>query len=185
MDFARDQKRELGCQWKEGASIAQKTSGEWIACPEQILPPLTPGNSGKAKARGGSLRTLLPQDEAVAPSNPQGRKKFRSGVPGLQDRLGQPHCLWGIGTKGFTVARHSCERGRESPSQHPPCPYPTPRGRPPAPSSSAPASQPAPENPVVRPPHPCENTDAGFPIPFNSRFLQGPWHASPSLSSRT
>lgn len=28
VDFARDQKRELGCQWKEGASIAQKTSGE-------------------------------------------------------------------------------------------------------------------------------------------------------------
>lgn len=126
MDFARDQKRELGCQWKEGASIAQKTSGEWIACPEQILPPLTPGNSGKAKARGGSLRTLLPQDEAVAPSNPQGRKKFRSGVPGLQDRLGQPHCLWGIGTKGFTVARHELRAGAGIPLSASTLPLPDP-----------------------------------------------------------
>lgn len=73
----------------------------------------------------------------------------------------------------------------ESLSGYPACPYPTPRGWPPAPPSSAPASQPARENPVVRPPHPCENPDAAILIPFSTRFLQGPWHASPLLSWRT
>ena len=38
---------------------------------------------------------------------------------------------------------------------------------------------------VVRPPHLCENPDAGFLIPFSPRFLQGLWHAFPSSSPRT
>lgn len=39
-------KENSGCQWKEGALIAQKTSGEWMACPEQMLPPFNPGKRG-------------------------------------------------------------------------------------------------------------------------------------------
>lgn len=183
MDFARDQKRELGCQWKEGDSIAQKTSGEWMACPRQILPPLTLGNKDKTQTWGGSPRTLLPPNEAVAPSNLKADRSLEAVPPGLQDRWGQPHCLWDIGQEAFRWLGTS-QRG-ESLSGYPACPYPSPRGRPPAPPSSAPASQPARENPVVRLPHPCENPDASVPILFSTRFLQGPWHASPSLSWRT
>lgn len=34
VDFAREKKENSGCQWKEGASIAQKTSGECVLWPE-------------------------------------------------------------------------------------------------------------------------------------------------------
>lgn len=46
----------------------------------------------------------------------------------------------GYWTGGVPVARN--ESGGGIPSWHPACPYPSPRGRPPAPPSSAPASQP-------------------------------------------
>lgn len=55
VDCARDQKPELGVQWKEGASVAHKTSGEWMGCSEQIPPPLTRGKRGKAQTWGGRI----------------------------------------------------------------------------------------------------------------------------------
>lgn len=78
-------KENSGCQWKEGALIAQKTSGEWMACPEQMLPPFNPGKRGKAPDRGGSLCTLLPQDEAVAPSKPREGRSLEAEVPSPRD----------------------------------------------------------------------------------------------------
>lgn len=78
-------KENSGYQWKEGASIAQKTSGEWMACPGQTLPSLTSGKRGKAQKRGGSSRTLLPQDEAVAPSNLGEGRSLEAEPPGPWD----------------------------------------------------------------------------------------------------
>lgn len=103
--------------------------------------------------------------------------------PALRTGGGSPTAC-GILDRRLSGGWATSQRG-ESLSGYPACPYPTPRGRPPAPPYSAPASQPARENPVVRLPHPCENPDAGVPILFSTRFLQGPWHASPSLYWRT
>lgn len=43
VDFAIDQKRELWYQWKEGASIAQKTSGERMCVQGRYYLSLSPG----------------------------------------------------------------------------------------------------------------------------------------------
>lgn len=140
---------------------------EWMACPRQILPALTSGKRGEAQKWGGSSCTRLPQDEAVAPSNLGEGRSLEAGPPGP----------WDSPTARGVLDRRLCSGsarvwGGGIPSRHPAFPYPTPRGRPPAPPPSAPASQPAPESPAVRPPHPCENPDAAFLVPFSPRFLQ-------------
>lgn len=84
------EKENSGCQGKEGASITHKTSGERMVCPGQIPPPLVHGKRCKAQTQGGLPSTLLPQDEAVAPSNPGEGRSLEAELPGPWDRWGSP-----------------------------------------------------------------------------------------------
>ena len=142
-------KENSGCQWKEGASIAQKTSGEWMACPGQIQPPLTHGKRDKAQNWEGSSSTLC---------SPK-MKLLLLATRGKAEVWKQSHPALGAGGGSLTACgvldrRLSSGWARVFGGSRPwqlVCPHPSPPGRPPAPSS-APATQAAPENPVVRPP---------------------------------
>lgn len=96
VDFAIDQKRELWYQWKEGASIAQKTSGERMCVQGRyylslfLLPP--PQDRNTAQLQRGSLHTLLSQEEAVAPSNLGEGRSLVAELSGPWERWEQSDC---------------------------------------------------------------------------------------------
>lgn len=93
VDFAIDQKRELWYQWKEGASIAQKTSGERMCVQGQIVPlSVSLQDRNTAQFQRGSLHTLLSQEEAVAPSNLGEGRSLVAELSGPWDRWEQSDC---------------------------------------------------------------------------------------------
>lgn len=91
VDFAIDQKRELWYLWKEGAPIAQKTSGERMCVSRADITSPPPRDENTAQFQRGSLCTLLPQ-EAVAPSNPGEDRSLVAELSGPRDRWEQPDC---------------------------------------------------------------------------------------------
>lgn len=90
-------KENSGYQWKERASIAQKTSGEWTRAQREYCLP-HPQGEGSDLVSG---RVRLSQDEAVAPGNPGEGRSLDEEPPGPRDRCGQRDYLGDIGQEAL------------------------------------------------------------------------------------
>lgn len=163
VDFDIDQKENLGCQWKEGVSIAQKTSGEWgvdgvpRAATASLPPPLLPVKRGAAQNRvagSSKMKLLLLATRGKA-------EVWKLSYPAL-------------GTGGGSLT--ACgDNGQQDPSgltllgfgggllQHPATPHPNPQGPATCSSFLRPCILGSTGEPAVRPPHPCEKPRCQFP----------------------
>lgn len=83
-------KENWRCQWREGASIAQKTSGEWMACPGQTLPPLTPRKRGKAQIGEGRQALCCPKMKLLLLATQGKAEVCKRSHPALGTGWGSP-----------------------------------------------------------------------------------------------
>lgn len=132
----RPKKRTLVSVEGRSLDCTENIRGEAVSRADTTSPP-PPEDRSAAQFQRGSLRPLLSQ-EAVAPSNLGAGRSLVAELSGPWDKWEQPDC--GVLGRSLSIG---WGESRGIPSQHPASRHTTPWGRPPAPPSSAPASQPA------------------------------------------
>lgn len=97
VDFAIDRKRELWYLWKEGASIAQKTSGERMCVPRaDITPPRQEYSPISSRVPMHST----PSRRSCCSQQPRRRPKFDSRAIRPLGQMGANR-LWVVGQEAF------------------------------------------------------------------------------------